>query len=111
MFDRFSESLSLSGEIMIVSGSILSFSKLFDEEDVIYSYTSKQAEEDGILFDITNINKHWEKGLFNYVTMNLLSKGYLKWEKFQIANILDLLNQSLEIVRKKTKNFKRLQLH
>lgn len=76
------------------------------QDDYIYEYSSDQAEEDGILFDITKLNKEWEKGLFNYVTSNLLSQGYMDNEKFAIPNILDLLNQALQIVKKKSKNFK-----
>ena len=71
----------------------------------IFTYTSKQAEEDGILFDVTSINPDWKKGLFNYVTTNLLSNGYFKDDKINIPNILDLLNQSNQIVREKSKNF------
>ena len=78
----------------------------FPEEDVIYMYTSEMAEEDGILVDITNINPDWKRGLFNYVTTNLLSQGYMTEEKVNIPNILDLLNQSLEIIRKESDNFK-----
>ena len=73
--------------------------------DEIYGYSSKQAEEDGILVDITKLNKDWEKGIFNYVTLNLLSQGYLNNGKMSIPNLLDLLNQCLFIVKKKTKNF------
>jgi len=74
--------------------------------EVIFQYTSKQAEEDGILFDITKLNEKWKKGLFNYVTTNLLSKGYLD-EKGSInfPNLLDLLNQANLIVKIKSNNF------
>ncbi|MFW5804383.1 MAG: hypothetical protein ACOCWG_04025 [bacterium] len=81
----------------------------FSEDDIICKYTSKQAVEDGILVDLSEINPKWEKGIFNYVTTNLLIKGgYLKWKKHKIANILDLLNQALHIVKTKTKNFKEM---
>lgn len=80
----------------------------------IVKYTSEEAEIDGILFDITRLNSEWKKGLFNYVTTNLLGKGYLETGKtdkdfdyeIRISNILDLLNQSLQIVKKESKNFK-----
>lgn len=76
-------------------------------EEVIYKYTSEEAEADGFLFDITRINSEWNKGLFNYVTVNLLHKGYLNDEgNINIPNLLDLLNNSLEIVKKKSNNFK-----
>ncbi|MCF8012747.1 hypothetical protein K9K83_00050 [Candidatus Woesearchaeota archaeon] len=76
------------------------------EYDEVFSYTAKQAEEDGILFDITNLNKEWKKGLFNYVTVNLLQKGYFREQEISIPNILDLLNQALFLVKSKSKNFK-----
>ena len=42
-------------------------------------YSSNEAVEDGILFDIKELKQGWEKGIFNYITGNLLfSKGYLK---------------------------------
>jgi hypothetical protein len=81
---------------------------MFDENDIIYSYSSKQAEEDGILFDITHINRTWKKGLFNYITMNLLNKGYIKEETINVANLIDLLNQAVLIVRNKSKNYTEL---
>ena len=51
---------------------------LFEPEDLIDVYTSEEAEEDGVLVDITRINPSWKIGLFNYVTSNLLSRGYIK---------------------------------
>ena len=78
---------------------------LFNEKDIIYSYTSQQAEEDGYIVDITKINPSWKHGLFNYVTTNLLSKGYIKDDTVNIPNMLDLLNQSLQIVKNKSQNF------
>lgn len=75
------------------------------ENDLIYSYSSKQAEDDGILFDITQRNPEWKNGLFNYVTTNLLSKGYMKDSEINMPNILDLLNQAREIVKQKSMNF------
>jgi len=80
---------------------------MFDEENMIYKYTSSQAEEDGILFDVTRINKAWEKGLFNYVTTNLLNRcGYINDEgQINIPNMIDLLNQCNQIVRRKSDNF------
>jgi len=72
--------------------------------EIIYSYISAQAEADGFLVDITKINHKWEKGLFNYITTNLLSKGYFDDDKINIPNLLDLLNQALQIVKEKTNN-------
>ncbi len=71
----------------------------------IYTYTSKQAEDDGILFDVTKINPKWKDGIFNYVTTNLLNNGYFKDDQINIPNILDLLNQCLKMVKAKSENF------
>ena len=71
----------------------------------VYIYTSDQAVGDGILFDLVQINPAWKKGLFNYVTSNLLSRGYMYQDKISIPNLLDLLNQANQIVRRETKNF------
>ncbi len=74
----------------------------------IYTYSSNQAVEDGILFDFTDIDPAWKKGLFNYVTTNLLSKGYTTdYAKMplNIPNLLDLLNQSIQIVKKASNSF------
>ncbi len=82
---------------------------IFNEDDVIFKYTSEDAEDDGILFDVTKINPAWKNGTFNYVTANLLKEGYFNKkngeETINIPNLLDLLNQSLQIVRIKTENF------
>ncbi len=78
---------------------------LFEPEDLIDVYTSEQAEEDGVLVDITRTNPSWKMGLFNYVTSNLLCKGYIKEDKIYPVCVCDLLNQALEIVRIETKDF------
>ena len=80
---------------------------MFNDEDIISRYTSAQAEEDGILFNIIRLNKAWEKGLFNYVTTNLLIKcGYMGKEgQINIPNLLDLLNQCNQLVRRVSDNF------
>ena len=79
--------------------------KTKNEDEIIFTYTSKQAEDDGVLFDITRLNKEWKDGLFNYVTTNLLSKGYFDDIKgFNIPCVLDLLNQSMKIVKEKSQN-------
>lgn len=79
---------------------------LFTKDDVIYSYGIEQAEEDGILFNITTLNEDWKKGLFSHVTDNLLSKGYYEEKGVRIINLLDLLNQANEIVKNGSNNFK-----
>lgn len=94
---------------------------LFDDVEVISVYTSAQAVEDGILFDILEINKDWERGIFRYITTNLMSQGYMTETQpkldeegnrightdpqVNIPNVLDLLNQANEIVRKASKGF------
>ncbi len=84
-------------------------SDFFTDADVISAYTSEQATEDGVLFDIRKVNPAWEKGIFSHVTVNLMSTcGYFNGDgTLNIPNLLDLLNQSLEIVRKKSNNFKK----
>ena len=71
----------------------------------VFQYTSDQAVVDGILFDLTQLNPAWKKGLFNYVTVNLLNRGYMYQDKISIPNLLDLLNQANQIVRRETKGF------
>ena len=78
---------------------------IFSEDDIIFRYTSKEAEKDGILVDITKINHKWKDGIFNYVTANLLSRGYMDNEKINIPNLIDLLNQVKQIVKRGTDNF------
>lgn len=81
--------------------------------EAVFTYTSEEAEDDGILFDVTRLNPVWKKGLFNYVTTNLLSKGYIESGqsdkdfdyKIKIANVIDLLKQSLQIVKTRSKDF------
>ena len=78
-----------------------------NNDEVISVYTSKQAEEDGLLVDITKIQSKWSKGLFNYVTSNLLSKGYIQKNKISIPSIIDLLNQAMRIVKSRSREFKK----
>lgn len=79
---------------------------LFDEAEVISSYSSRQAVEDGILFDVNELGKvHaspvWQEGPFQYVTTNLCSKGYLKdGETPSIPNFLDLFRTMHEHMRR-----------
>jgi hypothetical protein len=76
--------------------------------DLIYSYTIDQATQDGILFDIRKVNPEWERGIFSHVTMNLLSLGYLNADRsVNLPNLLDLLNQSLAIVRRESADFQK----
>jgi hypothetical protein len=88
----------------------MSDNELLTDKDVIYKYTCDQAIEDGVLTDITGLNPKWKDGLFNFVTNNLLSKGYINEGEKQILNvpaITDLLQQSILIVKKESENFKK----
>lgn len=75
----------------------------------ISTYTSDQAAEDGILFDITDVNMDWRRGIFRYVTTNLMNRGYFiktdEGQKVNIPNLLDLLNQAKEILRRQSNCF------
>lgn len=63
-----------------------------DEMEIISQYTSKQAEEDGILVNVVSMEvRNWE---INYVTSNLMSKGYIKDGKANLPAIADLLFQA-----------------
>ena len=76
--------------------------------NVISSYTDEQAIDDGVLVDVKVFGQGWEKGLFNIITNNLLvSKGYMTQDgKPNLPNIMDLLNQVNQCVKRKTNNFK-----
>jgi hypothetical protein len=51
--------------------------QVFSKEDIIYTYTSTQAVEDGFLFDVDLILKRPIKNYFlKYITSGLLAKGY-----------------------------------
>jgi len=78
---------------------------VFDDAEIVSEYTAREAVQDGILVDITVLNPAWEKGLFNYATVNLLDKGYLDGEQANLANIQDLLFQAYLIVKVKSNNF------
>jgi len=70
--------------------------------EVIYSYTSDEAENDGILVKLDEVLPEYSKGAFSHITSNLLSKGYES--KITGVNILclkDLLQQCARIVHKK----------
>ncbi|MFX0095730.1 MAG: hypothetical protein ACFFBD_28590 [Candidatus Hodarchaeota archaeon] len=49
------------------------------ENNIIYSYTNKQAVVEGIFFDISSLNPAWAtQSLFRFITTNLLAThGYL----------------------------------
>jgi hypothetical protein len=83
-------------------------------ENIISTYPSQQAVEDGILFDVTTVSTQWKSGLLRYVTTNLLRKyGYMTKivvdgkdeEEVNTLNLVDLLNQSITIIRTKSEGF------
>ena len=76
----------------LARGNALGVIKMFDEKDIICRYTSKEAEEDGILVNVSNLKvANWE---INYATSNLLSKGYMTDGKINLPAIADLLYQA-----------------
>jgi hypothetical protein len=83
---------------------------LFKPNDIIFVYTSQEAVEDGILFDLDRIlTINPARPFFlKYITTNLLEKGYLNPPKdpavespLNIPNLKDLLNQAAQIFRRK----------
>ena len=78
--------------------------EIFSKEDIVSTYLSSEAANDGLLFDLDLVVKQSPLGKFvlQYITTNLLGKGY--WNKDQtinIANLRDLIEQSLRVFRKK----------
>lgn len=79
---------------------------MFDESDIIYRYTSKEAVEDGILVDLDQIFPGYEKtNLFKYATSNLINQGYIEKNEIKKAAIQDLLMQARAIAKAKSNNF------
>ena len=79
--------------------------EIFSKEDLVSTYFSSEAVEDGFLFDLDLIVKQSPLGKFvlQYITTNLLAKGY--WNEDQtinIPNLRDLIEQSLRVFRKKS---------
>ena len=78
--------------------------EIFSKEDLVSTYLSSEAVEDGFLFDLDLVVKQSPLGKFvlQYITTNLLAKGY--WNQDQtinIPNLRDLIEQSLRVFRKK----------
>ena len=77
---------------------------IFSKEDLVSTYLSSEAVDDGFLFDLDLIVKQSPLGKFvlQYITTNHLAKGY--WNEDQtinIPNLRDLIEQSLRVFRKK----------
>jgi hypothetical protein len=78
--------------------------EFFSKEDLVSTYLSSKAVEDGFLFDLDLIVKQSSLGKFvlQYITTNLLAKGYWNTDQtINIPNLRDLLEQSLRVFRKK----------
>jgi hypothetical protein len=61
--------------------------------EVVFSYSLKEAEDDGVLVSVLGI---WPDSLISHVTANLLSMGYQEETGgLRMANLVDLLNQAI----------------
>ena len=88
---------------------------MFEESEIISSYSIEQATEDGVLFELRTVLKpeFRENCLISHATTNLMrTHGYLvenedKEESMNIPNCIDLLNNSLNVIREKSGNFKK----
>jgi hypothetical protein len=82
--------------------------QFFKPEDVIFTYTSAQAVEDGILFDLSQV-RGYEHCQINLITANLMEKGYWNNEgtiaKINSCNLRDLVIQLLHKIGKKQDTF------
>ena len=67
----------------------------------ISTYSSEQAVEDGVLFDIATVNDSWKESIFEYVTASLMAKGY----EDDILNLAELLDQAMRIVANASNGF------
>ena len=77
---------------------------IFSKEDIVSTYLSSEAVEDGSLFDLDLVVKQSSLGkfVFQYMTTNLLAKGYWNTDQtINIPNLRDLIEQSLRVFRKK----------
>lgn len=78
-----------------------------DDDNLISIYTSNDGVADGTLFDILDARKEWERGIFRYVTIGVMSLGYLQEDgSANIPNLVDLLQQCLLAVKKQSHNFR-----
>jgi len=79
--------------------------RFFKPEDVISTYTSGEAVEDGVLFDVDLIAKRFIPGkrfFLKYITTGLLAEGYWNIDKtLNVPDLLDLLHQLSRVFAKK----------
>lgn len=74
--------------------------------DEISSYSSDEAEIDGLLFDLSKVNNDWRNGFFNYITINLFRDEFVDGNgEIKIRALQKLLNDCQEHMRKKSKDF------
>ena len=77
---------------------------VFKPENLVSTYTSKQAVADGVLFDLDQVKRYFQNSPFSYVTTNLMEKGYWGNEgtitKLNIPNIIDLITAASKIFSK-----------
>lgn len=71
---------------------------MFTEDGVIFTYTSAEAVEDGILFDLVKAIPNCEHTPFNLVTTNLLRLGYIRNNVIDLEALRDLIRQCTWIV-------------
>ena len=71
------------------------------KDEVIFRYTIRDAEEDGVL---VNVLLFWKGSPISHVTSNLLSHGYYEQGggDLRIPNLIDLLAQAVMQIRKKS---------
>jgi hypothetical protein len=80
----------------------------FRPEDAISTYTSDQATEDGLLFDLDLVLPHRisspsrvAETPLKFITSGLLAKGYANPDgSFNVANMMDLVEQGNVIMSK-----------
>ena len=82
---------------------------MFKETDIISTYTSQQAINDGYLVDMTIIPQ-FAKSIVNYITTGLMNKGYMTEQpdrtvKFNIPNLMDLYFAITVTMRRKPKDW------
>jgi hypothetical protein len=84
----------------------------FDPKDAVSTYTSNQGVEDGLLFDLDLVLPHRisspsrvAETPLKFITSGLLTKGYSNPDgSFNVANIMDLVQQSGVILSKMPKD-------
>jgi hypothetical protein len=76
---------------------------VFDDADLIFEYTIKEAVEDGILVYLPKLIPGLSPRPFNYATTNLLRCGYIVDSEANIPALRGLISQACEIMRRNGK--------